>query len=168
MLVGYNIDEVIDEGLGKIIADHINSEIQAVNDEYDVGEDPLQISEIDVANRIYKEYITIDELMNIAEPFPAMCYFMTGSNSDIRTNHLERFNHTFVVALFIDGEEGRKKAYRYKSAVEKVLNKYDCEIYTGIMRGRVVRTRYYQPIKYESSAHRVAELIIEINSEVRR
>jgi hypothetical protein len=163
MADGYVIDSTITEGLGDILAQYVNEEIDAINEdteEYEIthfGHD-----------KIYNEYITLEDLMVTSDPFPALCYFLVESSSEIRTVSLEMARHTFLLAIFIEGENGRERLMRYKAAVQKAIEEHDTEVYTCVLRGRVSRARYYQPLMYESTAYRVAELIVDFNTEVRK
>ncbi len=164
MLDGYAIDERITDGLYDVLTGRLNSVIEERNSRITDGIHMEEIPE----NRIYNDYITLEELVDKHKAFPCFAYFMMDSAPEIRTNHLEMQRHLFHGAIFTQGSNGSRLIKRYRAAIGQTIEQYDTDIGICVLRGRITDTQYLVPIMYESRDYRVAVVTIEINSEVRK
>ncbi|MCF7946697.1 MAG: hypothetical protein K9K80_02060 [Spirochaetia bacterium] len=160
-----NIEEPIISGIKELLVKYLNEEIQSVNTE---NNDEYVLSPVN-EDCIAGQFTSVEAIMSKKRKnaFPFICYYINESYPEIKTNNLDNETTRIVIAIFTRGDPDDTLMYRYVGILRKIFREHDDEIFKWIFRAKITGKNYYLPTELSGSIFRIAELILEIETEVR-
>jgi hypothetical protein len=164
VISSYNVDERIISGLDTLFKAKINTIVAEHNAEFTDG---ITMKEF-IADNIYDDFISVDQILGNLYRFPAICFYIEDTIEEERNNAIYFNTPRLRIAVFTDESNGGTLIKRYLVAIRELINANYKDIDPCVFNITGQRWRYFAPARYGEETLRIAELDVQVITEVRR